>query len=193
MGSSNWGKRIGFYFTIDSHGFKNCGRMFDPEIKTPIMKRLFICITVIILAALTAQGQENKDVQRTTTVKKVTQKDTHVKTQVVKKTDTDKEILKVEGSTKQDQDAKVITKKSSQTKMVGDENVLDESNQAQIEALKQKQQAELQASIAHERAAAAKRAEEIRKEKEAEKQRELEERRAKLTHRPSGMAKYSAE
>ncbi len=153
------------------------------------MKRILMSIAVISLTVLTAQAQENKDVQATSTVKKVTQKDGNVKTHVIKNTNTDVEVIEVEGTTKQDQDSKVITNNIKDSKVVVDDVSLDVANQQKMMAIKEQQEAELARKIAEQKAAEAMKAENARKAILAQQQADLEARRAALMSRPEGMVK----
>jgi hypothetical protein len=153
------------------------------------MKKVILSLTLAVFTITGILAQENKDVQSTTTVKKVTQKGTDVKTKVIAETETDKEILKVEGNEKQDQAADVIKKKDIDSKVVADDVSIDVANQQQMMAIKQRQEAELAQKIAAQKAEAAAQAERERQAKSFERQKELEARRAALTNRPEGMAK----
>lgn len=153
------------------------------------MKNLILSTAVAILTITGIQAQENKDVQSTTTVKKVTEKGTDVKTKVVSKTETAKEIVKVKGNNEQDQPAHVIKKKDIDKKVVADDVSIDVANRQNQLAIKQKQEAELARTIAEQKAKAAAEAEKERQEKIRKQQAELEARRAALMKRPEGMAK----
>ncbi len=153
------------------------------------MKRILMSIAIVAFSITAAQAQENKDVQETSTVKKVTQKDVNVKTQVIKDTDTDVEVIEVEGTTKQDQDSKVITNNTKDSKVVADNVSVDAANQQRMMANKQQQEADLARKIADQKASEAMQAENARKAIMAQQQADLEARRAALMHRPDGMAR----
>lgn len=153
------------------------------------MKKVILSLAFAIFVITGMTAQENKDVQSTTTVKKVTKKGTDVKTKVVSKTETKKEILKVEGNEKLDQAADVVKKKDIDSKVVSDDVSVDVVNQQQMISIKQQQQAELARKIADQKAKAEAQAQNERQAKLLEQQKELEARRAALTKRPEGMAK----
>ncbi|CAM3422520.1 hypothetical protein [Aequorivita lipolytica] len=153
------------------------------------MKKAILSLAVAILTITGINAQDNKDVQSTTTVKKVTQKGTDVKTKVMKETETDSEIIQVEGTEKQDQATKVIKNKDLDSKMVTDDVSIDAANQQGQIAIKQRQEAELAKNIAEQKEKAAAEAKYVRQEKMMQQQKELEARRAELTNRPDGMAK----
>ncbi len=153
------------------------------------MKRILMSIAIMSLSITAAQAQVNRDKSETTTVKKVTQKDTDVKTKVIKQTDTEDEVLEVEGTAKQDQDSKVISKKSSDTQVVADDVSVDAENQQRMMAIKQQHEAEVARKIAEQKAQAEAEAERERQAKLQQQQAELEARRAELMKRPEGMAK----
>ena len=153
------------------------------------MKKIILSLAIAILTLTGINAQENKDVQSTTTVKKVTQKGTDVKTKIIAETETDKETIKVEGNEKQDQAADVIKDKNIDSKVVADDVTVDVANQQQMISIKQQQQAELAKKIADQKAEAAAKAEKEGQAKLLQQQKELEARRAALTKRPEGMAK----
>lgn len=153
------------------------------------MKKVLLSVAFAIFLITGINAQENKDVQSTTTVKKVTQKGTDVKTKVTAKTETEKEIIKVEGNDKVDQASDVVKKKDIDSKVVADNVSVDVANQQQIMSIKQQQQAELARKIADQKAQAEAQAEKERQAKILAQQKELEARRAALTKRPEGMAK----
>lgn len=153
------------------------------------MKRILMSIAVLALCAMTAQAQENKDTQKTTTVKKVTQKDTDVKTKVVAETETNREVVKVEGTSKQDQASRVVNDKSKDTAVVKNDVSIDLANQQRMTAIKERQEAELAKNIAQQKERAAMQAEKERQAKLAQQQQELAARKAALETRPEGMAK----
>ncbi len=153
------------------------------------MKKVILSLAISIFTLAGINAQENKDVQSTTTVKKVTQKGTDVKTQVIAETKTDKEIIQVEGNDKQDQTSDVIKNKNIDSKVISDDVSVDVANQQQVISIKQQQDAELARKIADQKAEAAAKAEKERQAKLMQQQQELEARRAALTKRPEGMAK----
>lgn len=153
------------------------------------MKPIFITLTLVSLTFSAVNAQVNRDKNETTTIKKVTQKGTEVNTKVIKETDTENEILKVEGTNKQDQSAEVVRNRSTDTQLVADEISVDAANEAKRQAIKEKQEAQLAASIEAQYERAAAEAEQRRQEMAIKQRQELEARRAQLTKRPDGMAK----
>lgn len=155
------------------------------------MKKVILSFAVAILTITGINAQDNKDVQSTTTVKKVTQKGADVKTKVIAETETDKQTIKVEGTMEQDQSTRVIKNTDVDSKLVADNVSIDAVNQSGQIAIKQRQEAELAKNIAEQKAHAAAEAQKLRQARLLQQQNELEARRAALTKRPEGMAKLS--
>lgn len=155
------------------------------------MKKVILSFAVAALTITGINAQDNKDVQSTTTVKKVTQKDTDVKTKVMEETETDSQVIQVEGTNKQDQTGKEIKKTDVDSKVVADNISIDAANQSGQIAIKQRQEAELAKNIAEQKAHAAAEAQKERQARLLQQQNDLEARRAALTKRPEGMAKLS--
>ncbi len=153
------------------------------------MKRILISISIVALSITAAQAQVNRDKNETTTVKKVTQKDTDVKTKVIKETNTENEVIEVEGNNMQDQTSKVISNKSANTEVIADDVSVDMANQQGRMDIKDRQEMELQKAIAAQKEKAAMEAEKERQAKLMEQQKALDARRAALMSRPEGMAK----
>ena len=153
-----------------------------------IMKKLILTITAIAFGLTVSQAQINREVDKTTTTLKVTEKGTEVKTKVVESSETKSNVLQVEGNLKQDQATKVITNTSSDMQVVKDDVSVDgANNQLRIDNMK-RQQMELENS----KQAEMKKAEMKKQQLEAEalqRQTEMEVRRAALETRPKGMVK----
>jgi len=110
------------------------------------MKNISIYTLIFGLVFSTAAfSQINENVQKETTVKKVTVKDTDVKTIVEKEVAEEVAIIQVEGTTKVDQSSETVVVKDVETKSV---DVIDEGvnleNQAKLEKQKKEEQAKLE-------------------------------------------------
>ncbi|MFC7357291.1 hypothetical protein ACFQO1_06305 [Jejudonia soesokkakensis] len=152
------------------------------------MKKIVITCLASVLVMMGVHAQENKTVEKETTVKKVRVSDTKVETKVVAETETESGVIKVEGTSKQDQGSQEIKMKDKDIKVLSDDISIDERNRMRMEAIKQKQQMELQASIAAQKALVEKERKML-EEKKMQMMKDLEARRAALTARPKGMAK----
>jgi len=105
------------------------------------MKKILILAVVFGLTfSSTAFSQNNENIKKETTVKKVTVKDTGVKTIVEKDVKEEVSVVKVEGTEKTNQDSEVQVVKDVKTTSV---NVVDEGvnleNQAKLEKEKKKE------------------------------------------------------
>jgi hypothetical protein len=152
------------------------------------MKNIVLMCAASVLMVIGVNAQENKTVEKATTVKKVRVSDTKVETKIVAETDTESGVIQVEGTNVQDQSSTEIKMKEKDVQVLADNVSIDEKNRMRMEAIKKKQQMELEASIAAQKA-------EVEKEQQAleakkmQMMKELEVRRAALTARPKGMAK----
>lgn len=152
------------------------------------MKKLVLMCAASALMIVGVHAQENKTVEKETTVKKVRVSDTKVETKVVAETETESGVIKVEGTSKQDQESQEIKMKDKDIKVLSDDVSIDERNRMKMEAIKKKQQMELEASIAAQKAEIEKERRAL-EEKKKQMMKDLEARRASLTARPKGMAK----
>lgn len=154
------------------------------------MKRILMSIAIVSFTLTAAQAQVNKTVKEESTVKRVVTKEgSDVKIKEIKNTDTESGAVVVEGNNKTNQEFSETTRKDSDNKVVVDDVVKNEANEAKKMAIRERQEAQLQKAIAEQRAAAAAEAERERQAKLQQQQAELEARRAALMKRPDGMSK----
>ncbi len=154
------------------------------------MKRILMSIAIVSFTLTAAQAQVNKTVKEESTVKRVVTKEgSDVKIKEIKNTDTESGAVVVEGNNKTNQEFSETTRKDSDNKVVVDDVVKNEANEAKKIAIRERQEAQLQKAIAEQRAAAAAEAERERQAKLQQQQAELEARRAALMKRPDGMSK----
>lgn len=154
------------------------------------MKRILMSIAIVSFTLTAAQAQVNKTVKEESTVKRVVTKEgSDVKIKEIKNTDTESGAVVVEGNNKTNQEFSETTRKDSDNKVVVDDVVKNEANEAKKIAIRERQEAQLQKAIAEQKAAAAAEAERERQAKLQQQQAELEARRAALMKRPDGMSK----
>jgi hypothetical protein len=154
------------------------------------MKRILMSIALVSLTLTAAQAQVNKTVKEESTVKRVVTKEgSDVKIKEIKNTDTESGAVVVEGNNKTNQEFSETTRKDSDNKVVVDDVVKNEANEAKKMAIRERQEAQLQKAIEEQKAAAAAEAERERQAKLQQQQAELEARRAALMKRPDGMSK----
>ncbi|MRT15969.1 hypothetical protein F3C99_03255 [Vitellibacter sp. q18] len=154
------------------------------------MKRILMSIALVSLTLTAAQAQVNKTVKEESTVKRVVTKEgSDVKIKEIKNTDTESGAVVVEGNNKTNQEFSETTRKDSDNKVVVDDVVKNEANEAKKMAIRERQEAQLQKAIEEQKAAAAAEAERERQAKLQQQQVELEARRAALMKRPDGMSK----
>ena len=154
------------------------------------MKRILMSIAIVSFTLTAAQAQVNKTVKEESTVKRVVTKEgSDVKIKEIKNTDTESGAVVVEGNNKTNQEFSETTRKDSDNKVVVDDVVKNEANEAKKIAIRERQEAQLQKAIVEQRAAAAAEAERERQAKLQQQQAELEARRAALMKRPDGMSK----
>lgn len=158
------------------------------------MKRILMSIAIVSFTLTAAQAQVNKTVKEESTVKRVVTKEgSDVKIKEIKNTDTESGAVVVEGNNKTNQEFSETTRKDSDNKVVVDDVVKNEANEAKKIAIRERQEAQLQKAIAEQKAAAAAEAERERQAKLQQQQAELEARRAALMKRPDGMSKLKKE
>ena len=154
------------------------------------MKRILMSIALVSFTITAAHAQVNKTVKEESTVKRVVTKEgSDVKIKEIKNTDTESGAVVVEGNNKTNQQFSETTRKDSDNKVVVDDVVKNEANEAKKMAIRERQEAQLQKAIEEQKAAAAAEAERERQAKLQQQQAELEARRAALMKRPDGMSK----
>ena len=154
------------------------------------MKRILMSIALVSFTLTAAHAQVNKTVKEESTVKRVVTKEgSDVKIKEIKNTDTESGAVVVEGNNKTNQQFSETTRKDSDNKVVVDDVVKNEANEAKKMAIRERQEAQLQKAIEEQKAAAAAEAERERQAKLQQQQAELEARRAALMKRPDGMSK----
>ena len=157
------------------------------------MKKILMSLAIAFVAITATQAQINKTVKEESTVERiVTKEGSDVKVKEIKKTDTETGAVIVEGNNETNQEFSEATKKDSDNKVIQDNVVVDEQNEALIAEKKRQQQAQLEASKKEQAEIAAKKKMEL-EQKQAQMQQELAERRAQLEARPKGMAKLKKE
>ncbi len=133
-------------------------------------------------------AQENVNVRKETTTKKMVVKGVDTQVKVVNDVDEERQVLKVDGDDKINQNTNKVIEKNAKNEVVEDNSSVDLKNAQMMDEAKSKQAMELEAS----KKAMREQYETERKAFEAKQEQlkaEMEARRAALESRPKGMTK----
>lgn len=153
------------------------------------MKPNVTWLWLVVVFCLPMAAQENKTVKEETTVTKIIKKEgSQIIVTEVTNTEQEKGALIIEGNDKVDQQYFENNEVVKENKVTTENVLIDQANEAAIEAAKKEQEAALKASIeAENEKAAAEKA--LLEEKKQAQLKELEENRKRLESRPKGMSK----
>lgn len=153
------------------------------------MKKVIMSIAIAAFTIAGVQAQENKTVKKESTVKRiVTKEGSDVQVKEMKRTDTESGAVIVEGNKKTNQEFTENTQKDIANEVLVDKVVVNQDNVTSVEAQKELQKAELEASIRRQQELATQKKQEYN-EKQLQMKKELAERQANLQARPKGMNK----
>jgi len=153
------------------------------------MKQIASILAISLFSVGSIIAQESRDVQETTTVKKVTMRNNEkVTTQVIKETDADMEVVKVDGSDEVNQNVTIVTENLDSKKKVIDSNTDNTANKALVAKKQALRKKEMEASKLAEKEKAAKE-KLLLEQNKAKLQAEVDARKKSLESRPKGMRK----